>query len=238
MSGCLECTHCVRIAHPFGSSLVCPEKRLGNSCSAMIPQGLKDRGAAIHQQTGSGKAAALRQAAALAARLPNVSADTWLCFQEPEKTDMVRKWHQALSGLDPAVGVVVPRRREPEFGQSYAIEQWHSENFGNGYLNAVAAGQTESLRDFPNLDWFFGPLAFRAKHAHHWIDYRGDGYDAQMVPIVLAARAGVRIADVPVRYSAEPEMKAEEEGSVDFVKKRFRQLTALTPVVAAAIEAG
>jgi hypothetical protein len=195
-------------------------------------------GATVYAQTGHGKAAALRQAAQLASQIPGVDHNAWLCFQEPEKTTMVPQWHRTLSLVTPGTGVVVPRRQEPEFEHSYAIEQWHSENFGNRFLNTVVSaqrGQGTVLLP-PGLDWFFGPLAFRAKHATHWTEYGGGGYDSQLVPIVLAAQAGVVVADVPVRYLADPEMKAQEQGSIAFVKKRFRQLTALVPVVAAALE--
>ena len=74
------------------------------------------------------------------------------------------------------------------------------------------------------------------RHSSHWLDYPGNSYDAQLIPLVRAARAGVTIASAPVDFVADAEMKREEEGSVAFVQKRLRQLSTLAPVVAAALE--
>ena len=50
---------------------------------------------------------------------------------------------------------------EPLFGETYPKEQWYSENFGNSFLNAAA--KEHGPRGLPQLDWFFGPMAFRAR---------------------------------------------------------------------------
>jgi hypothetical protein len=74
------------------------------------------------------------------------------------------------------------------------------------------------------------------RHSSHWLDYPGNSYDAQLIPLVRAARAGVTVVSAPVDFVADAEMKREEEGSVAFVQKRLRQLSTLAPVVAAALE--
>jgi hypothetical protein len=74
-------------------------------------------GAKVAHQTGIGmKGAALREAAAMAARLPGVRPDTWLCWQEPEKTDMARHWAAAMGGGEMATAAVaVPGREDAAF---------------------------------------------------------------------------------------------------------------------------
>ena len=63
------------------------------------------------------------------------------------------------------------------------MEQYHSEHFANLHLDAL--GRPVGL---PTLDWTFGPVAFRASMARHWLQCEGELWDAQLVPIVHASR--------------------------------------------------
>ena len=94
----------------------------------------------------------MREAVAIASALPGVVAETWLCWQEPEKTDMARHWATALDAAKDA-DVLVPRRESARFAATYPIEQVHSETYGNLYLDAVARTHCDAL---PPLDWHFG----------------------------------------------------------------------------------
>ena len=140
---------------------------------------LASTGALVSKQTAKGKkGAALREAAELAAQLDGVEGDTWLCWQEPEKTDMARHWATAMlkdpTALD--AQVAVPARVDANFRRTYPIEQYHSETFGNMYLDAVAmeAMEAQDGQLLPPIDWHFGPFAFRARHTSLWTSFDGE----------------------------------------------------------------
>eukprot|EP00750_Incisomonas_marina_P033294 INCI9737.1.p1 GENE.INCI9737.1~~INCI9737.1.p1 ORF type:complete len:333 (+),score=58.22 INCI9737.1:133-1131(+) len=211
---------------------------------------LRATGAVVQKQTSQGKkGAALREAAQLAATQEGVTDSTWLCWQEPEKTDMARHWAPALlaeGSQAHRAEVAVPARNEESFRDTYPIEQFHSETYGNMYLDAVASealqkaagskGGKENVMDvdeqiLPPIDWHFGPFAFRAAHLQLWTHFDGEMYDAQVVPIVHAARKGLQVASVPVSFEASLHMKKQEEGNVAFIEKRLWQLNLLDPVV-------
>lgn len=217
-----------------------------DSPSVDVRSALRTSGAVVRRQTVPGKkGVALREAATIARRLPGVTSSTYLCWQEAEKTDMVRHWTEILD--DGKVDVVVPFRNLESFRETYPIEQYHEEMFGNRYLDAIAArhlygpnSDPPPRSDFasdggaPRLDWCFGPIGFRAGHAELWTEYRGgDSYDAQVVPLVHALRRGVRVSSREIEYRAPSEMQAQEEGDIPFIEKRLGQLNDLCPKVKA-----
>jgi hypothetical protein len=184
----------------------------------------------VVKQTATGrKGAALREALGLAAaRAPGDAA--WLCWQEPEKEGMAPLW-PALLGKAGELDVVVPRRARDLFRDTYPVEQYHSESFANALLTA-AAGEAGFDAD---LDWHFGPFGLRKQHAHLWRAHGGELWDAQVVPVADALRAGLRVGGVEVPFSAPADMKAEEEGSLLFIRKRLDQINFLDPKVMAAL---
>ena len=193
---------------------------------------LEEAGATVHQQTAKGrKGAALRECVELArAVLP---ADGVICYQELEKVEMVGLQrevaaHIARSGCD----VCVPKRADSFFKRTYPIEQYHQENFANLYLNTL--GVAAGLPD--HLDWTFGPVAFRASAAVHWLQCDGELWDAQIVPYVRAARwHGSKVTSLELDYSHPPTMKDEEEGVAVWGEKRLHQLNFLFKFVAGAL---
>ena len=136
--------------------------------------------------------------------------------------------HIHKSGCD----VCVPRRADAGFKRTYPIEQYHQENFANLYLNTL--GVTAGLPD--GLDWTFGPVAFRASSAVHWLQCDGELWDAQIVPFVRAARwHGKRVTGLELDYAHPIEMKAEEEGVARWGEKRLEQLNFLFKHVGGAL---
>ena len=117
----------------------------------------------------------------------------------------------------------------------YPEEQVHSESFANAYVSlaAKAAGFSDASS---KLDWHFGPFALRAKHAPLWLSHRGELWDAQVVPIVSAMRAGLAVGGVEVPFVAPLSMKAEEEDNLVFVQKRLDQINFLDPKVISALK--
>jgi len=197
-----------------------------------VREALREAGATVHAQSAQGrKGAALREAIDLARS--TLSADGVICFQELEKVEMIGLQrevaaHVSRSGCD----VCVPRREDSLFRRSYPVEQYHSEQFANLYLDALGAAV-----GLPALDWTFGPVAFRASAATHWLQCNGELWDAQIVPFIRAARwAGARVDVLQVNYSHPAAMKREEENVPGWSEKRLLQLNFLFKHVAAALK--
>ena len=128
----------------------------------------------------SGKGGALRQSIQEAANLiqqsytgrGNPLNDAVICFTEPEKVDLFNSMHWiAKPIIDGAADVVIPHRSDELFKQTYPIEQYHSESFGNLHFDLLA----KQFPGFQNdraqkLDWLFGPFAFKASLAKTWLD--------------------------------------------------------------------
>ena len=214
--------------------------------------GGKDGIVIVKQTYQGGKGAALREAADVATAggqgAFEVGSETLLCWQEPEKTDQISHWRKVLDAMTVADDVAVPRRTTKLFMQSYPIEQYHSETYGNLYLDTVmknaikqSDGNTMKLpvADTPTprgvslIDWHFGPFAFRAKHIKLWSTYKGSSYDAQLIPIVHGIRRGLRVVSVDVDFVLDERMREQEENNVDFIEKRLNQLNDLDPKVKA-----
>ena len=225
------------------------------SPSEEVHSALQNTRAIVHRETQQGgKGVQLRQACQIASELPGVTEDTLLCFQEPEKTSMVDCWESVFAHGESA-DVVIPYRSHYCFQKSYPIEQYHSENFGNFYLDAA---MNEALKNdkeakapdlthsslvreiekstskIPSIDWHFGPFAFKAKHIQLWTAYNGNSYDAQLVPIVHAMRKGLTLSSVCVDFELDQSMKEQEEGNVEFIEKRLYQLNILDSKVKSA----
>ena len=127
----------------------------------------------------------------------------------------------------------MPAREPKLFAATYPVEQYHSESFANAYLDLAA--KKFAGRETP-LDWHFGPFALRRRHAAVWLAHAGDLWDAQVVPVADALRAGLRVGGAEVPFAAPAAMKAEEEGSLAFIRKRLDQINFLDPKVMAALK--
>lgn len=196
---------------------------------------------------GKGKGGALREAAFVASTLPGVIDDTWICWQEAEKSDMMRCWQSEIFEASPKIGndvdIVCPKREDGNFKESYPIEQYHSESYGNYYMNAVMKNalnviNKKNSQDVAihcnSIDWHFGPFAYRKKIQDFWLEYKGTSYDAQLIPIVAAVRKGIRVeSSLEVTFRLDEKMKEQEEDNVDFIEKRLHQLNDLDPKIKA-----
>jgi hypothetical protein len=128
--------------------------------------------------------------------------------------------------------IIVPRRENTLFRHTYPIEQYHSENFANLYLDSLgtAAG-------FPSVDWTMGPIIFRTSLASFWLAYtEGDLWDVQIVPMIRAWRhlrsqkrddKSNEVSSYQVDFHHPAAMKQEEEGISNWSEKRLFQLNVL-----------
>jgi hypothetical protein len=174
------------------------------------------------------KGSALREAVDAANRKVksewnNDNAEAIVCFQEPEKPNMLKHWKTVVAHMvETQADVSVPRRSDISFKATYPREQYYSENFGNMYLDALAKGA-----DFePSVDWLFGPLAWRLKLSSCWLDFKeGELWDAQICPMIHAQRyQKAKVVSCDIDYLHPKTMKDEEEECTKFIEKRLMQL--------------
>ena len=226
---CQCCLEMLRSARSAGVRVVVVD----SSPKEAVRAAMAEAGAfAVHKQASAGrKGAALREALEHAAGLAG-SEDAWLCWQEAEKADMVHRWPGALNGFEHRTAVVVPGRAEASFRATYPAEQYHCESFSNAYVSLIAARHGFATP----LDWHFGPFALRARHRGLWLRHTGELWEAQIAPIIAAARAGLQVSAATVDFHAPAAMKAEEEGSEAFVEKRLMQVNHLIPILKEAWE--
>jgi len=119
--------------------------------------------------------------------------------------------------------LVTPFRRLDLFQETYAVEQFHSESFGNAYINLQWLKYQSSV---PSLDWLFGPICFAKKIAHFYLNNTAENWDAQIVPAIEAFARGAKWASVTISYSHL--QKTDEEGSVDMCAKRLLKVNYMT----------
>jgi hypothetical protein len=151
-----------------------------------------------------------------------------VAFQELEKVDMFRHWNFVLEDMDRTQSDIgVPRRLDDSFKASYPLEQYYAEVFGNLYLDSLG-----SKIGLPSLDWTMGPMALRCSHVKYWLNFNGEIWDAQIVPMIHAHLAGARVRDIPIDYRHSPLMKQEEQGQPVWSEKRLMQLNFLYDYVA------
>lgn len=187
----------------------------------------------VVRQTAKGrKGAALREAIQLAYQEATTDESSQrstvvIGFQELEKIDMFRHWTPLVNHMmDTSADVTALRRADPSFLSHYPIEQYHCESFANLYLNSLGADI-----GLASIDWTMGPVAFRHTYAHHWTDFDGELWDAQLVPLVKAHLAGAKVSSFEVDYYHPKTMKEEEEGVAKWNEKRLMQLNFLKDTV-------
>ena len=210
------------------------------SPSHTIRDGLEEAGCGfvrVIPQTSKGKkGAALREGIAKALILLKHNDDddddcengtAVIGFQELEKVDMIRHWKSiARSLLIKSSDIVAVRRDNEMFRNSYPIEQFHAEQFANMFLDSLA-----NKIGLPSIDWTAGPVAFKASIAHRWLSYKGEVWDAQLVPMIEAFIEGAKISSFDVTYRHPESMKEQEEGNPIFNEKRLHQLNFLSNTV-------
>ena len=204
------------------------------SQSEEVRQGLEDAGEGcvkvFNQNKKGRKGAALREAIEFAHEEPSTQ-ESFIAFQELEKVDMFRHWHPLIEHMrQQDTDISVPRRSDESFRSTYPIEQYHCESFANLYLNSL--GERIGM---PAIDWTIGPIAFKRHLANHWIDFDGELWDAQLVPLVNAHASGARISSFEIEYFYPSAMKEEEEGSAKWNEKRLMQLNFLKETVGKAL---
>jgi hypothetical protein len=152
------------------------------------------------------------------------STDSVIAFQELEKVDMFRNWNSVVNHMaETGAEIVCPRREDSLFKSTYPIEQYYSEIFGNLYLDSLG-----SKIGLPSIDWTAGPMALRCTLSKHWLDFDGQIWDAQLVPMLHAFLSGAKVASFEIDYRHSKLMKQQEEGRPEWAEKRLLQLNHLS----------
>ncbi|GAB5358789.1 hypothetical protein AAMO2058_000488900 [Amorphochlora amoebiformis] len=190
---------------------------------------LRGAGAHVRETPCCGrKGFALRDALNMALNLTKGMENVVFAFQEMEKSDMAYHWRIVVNSMvhnESPIGI--PMRVDSYFKSTYPTAQYHSEKFGNLFINSIAESTLRGM----DIDWLFGPFAFERKIAHYWTNHNGEMWDAQILPMVKAIQHGVRFISVAIPFRASLVMRGEEEGNFRFISKRKKQLDALLPVL-------
>jgi hypothetical protein len=172
----------------------------------------------VPQQTsGMGN---IRKEALLAAldRFPNAE---YLCWLEPEKTDMVRfiePMHARMTREQSALGMF--KRMDMS---SYPPEQTHYYLF----CRAVAS----QLAGF-DLDYAFGPMIMTRATTSYFLEYQGEygnKWDSILIPRLRIIKAGAGLSTLPIGFRNDPRMTRAESGNETIILKRIEQLNNVVP---------
>lgn len=216
------------------------------SRDAGIGRALHEAGATVFRQESRGKkGAALREGVrhvmAGTAAAARDGEEPIILYCEAEKADLARHLGAVARATRGALADVAVVGRTAAALATYPVEQQHSEAFGNhaicaaardaGLLARVVGGggggpaQSTTGSPPPPLDFLFGPIAFTRSTAHLWLSCRYDMWLAQLAPVIrVMGDPAARVLSFPVEYRHGPAMRAMEEGSLLWARKRLDQL--------------
>mmetsp|Transcript_55148 Transcript_55148/g.133993 ORF Transcript_55148/g.133993 Transcript_55148/m.133993 type:complete len:334 (+) Transcript_55148:76-1077(+) len=179
-------------------------------------------------QTWKGKkGVALREGISKAAEELKDNKDAIIAFQELEKVAMFQHYQNLVDHFRQSGSqIVVPRRSDQSFKSTYPIEQYHSENFANMLLDSMGS----EIR-MPSIDWTIGPVLLKSDQVQYWLQYHGETWDAQLVPVVDAHVKGSKISSFEIDYVHPKEMKEQEQGQAGWNEKRLYQINVLTDTI-------
>lgn len=83
----------------------------------------------------------------------------------------------------------------------------------------------------PSIDWTIGPVLLMSDQVQYWLDYYGETWDAQLVPVVDAHVKGSKVSSFEINYDYPQEMKEQEQGQTVWNEKRLHQINVLTNTV-------
>jgi hypothetical protein len=146
-----------------------------------------------------------------------------IAFQELEKVDMFRHWKSVANHMaETGAGITCPRREDSLFKSTYPIEQYYAESFADFYQDSLG-----SRPGLPSIHWTIGPMALRCTLSNHWLDFDGQIWDAQLVPMLHAFLSGAKVSSFEIDYRHSELMKQQEEGQPEWSEKRLLQLNHL-----------
>jgi len=159
-----------------------------------------------------------REALSHALELAN-DPDDFLIWTEPEKHPIISDLNSALdSAENTEVQMIMFNRQSLD---SYPPEQAHA------YSLVRLAARYLLNRD---LDFMFGPVAFRKRIADYWSGYdgvHGDKWDCIHIPKLRALRAKVADSVFETSYVHPSEQTSAEMGNMELFRRRIEQVSAV-----------
>lgn len=161
---------------------------------------------------GAGRRQALREADRA------ISIDHVVFWMEPEKYPIVPFIRQICAPIQEGEADIVVPRRADELS-SYPKTQRLAEQCGNAIFEAVTGLA---------LDVWIGPRAINVKGLAHFTKYDGaygDKWQSIFMPLLTAAKDGLRLTEVVVDYVHPPEQTEVENRDTNLsIVKRLEQL--------------
>ena len=176
-----------------------------------------------------------------ASKIPGIKA---IVLTEAEKVSIIDSVEKIVSPiLDNVADVVIPKREEQLFKQSYPDFQYYSETEGNHIHNEALRAYGFLSPNDEDLDLFFGPRVFANKKSVLTlfmkrytistanISFPKEFFDteeysnAQFFPVVLALKKKMKIKSAEINFTYPTTQKQnEEKGEIAlFVEKRKAQ---------------
>lgn len=203
-------------------------------------------GVILKKRISAKRSPARRLAFLVASKIPEVKV---IVNAEPEKTSLLDFISEITAPLlTNEADIVVPKREEKTFKETYPDFQYHSEIEGNKLYNEyMHLHHAQKIQE--NYDMFFGPRAFRndpkvlrfffRKYLFRLGDHIfSEKYfdpeqfsNALFFPVVLALKKGLRVksVEIPFRYP-KLQKENEEKGNRHFFEEK-RQMQRLTLLV-------
>ncbi len=155
-----------------------------------------------------------------AIKIADSLSDNVVIWMEPEKESFIDQIsHTTQLLIAGEAEMVIPKRSELE---SYPSFQRLSEQLGNLFWKEVTCS---------DLDIYFGPRAWTKDLTRYFLEYDGefgDTYDSINIPVMNALHDDKKVVSVEVDYAHPLEQTQEEEGSVEFNRKRLKQLEVIS----------
>ncbi len=196
----------------------------------------------VKRRFGTKRSPGRRKAIKIASNLDGVKV---ICMSEPEKLSLLNDCMPliVLPLLNDKADVVVPKRDEKLFKETYPHYMYESEKEGNSFYNEVLRTNGLLSPGEEDLDMFFGPRAFRhissvrplfmkryIVNASN-LSFTEEYFDTEefsntlYFPITLAIKKKLRVQSVTVPFEYHKNQKEnEEKGARElFLEKRKTQ---------------
>jgi len=199
----------------------------------------------IHRRS-SKRAIGIRDGIKKASKIPDIKA---IVLTEPEKVSLITDCLKDIVSpiLEGKADIVIPKRREKLFVETYPIYMYESEKEGNQTFNEELKSHKLISKD-DDFDIFFGPKAFLndkkivslfMKQYTFNVDHMSFPkwyFDAEELsntnffPVVQALKRGFRVKsiDVPFKYSNSQKLNETGKYKHFFEEKRRMQRIAIT----------
>jgi len=218
------CLNMLRNAEALGVTVVLAD---GGSNSNFINEVKKLTNAVLIEGKAKSMGADRREALEAAVELAEKEKISQPIFfwTEPEKDNLISQSNleNMTNEIKQGANIVVPERKEEGLRTLPKFQRWFEQRANKRSLELVeefSGGRHQQL-----LDLWFGPKMFDREGVKFFREYNKDNnridlWDAIIVPVTEAIKAGKRVASVPVDYEYSENQRQEDSNEL---KKRLEQ---------------